>query len=159
MASLAALKIGPSLRFIAQAATHPSCTWLRTTKLRYRFQPPCRSNRVLCQMPGVGRPTPPWRPWRRATSPARSRSLRIFRTRTRVGLEAFRDLLRSRPLVTCVSEETHDVDCTRLTTVRDHDANHGSCIFEAVKLGRYVRSPRSPSTAVVSSAPVSCAAA
>src|SRR5882724_7125220 len=28
------------------------------------------------------RPTPPWRPWRRATSPSRSRSLRIFRTTT-----------------------------------------------------------------------------
>lgn len=31
-ASFAALKIGPSLRFIAQATTHPSCTRLRIAK-------------------------------------------------------------------------------------------------------------------------------
>jgi len=38
----------------------------------------------------------------------------------RVGLEAFRDCLRSRPLVAGVSDETHDVDGTRHTTVRGH---------------------------------------
>src|SRR5215510_3189001 len=31
-ASFAALKIGPSLRFIAQATTHRSCTWPRIEK-------------------------------------------------------------------------------------------------------------------------------
>ena len=38
----------------------------------------------------------------------------------RVGLEAFRDCLRSRPLVAAVSDETHDMDGTRQTTVRGH---------------------------------------
>src|SRR5260370_41213834 len=39
----------------------------------------------------------------------------------RVGLEAFRDCLRSRPLVASVSDETHDVDGTRHTTVHGHN--------------------------------------
>jgi hypothetical protein len=43
----------------------------------------------------------------------------------RVGLEAFRDCLRSRSLVAGVSDETHDVDGTRHTTVRGHKE---SCI-------------------------------
>src|SRR5262249_53596105 len=47
---------------------------------------------------GCRRPPPPWRPWRRATSPSRSRSLRIFRTTTGWS-GAFGDCLRSRPLV------------------------------------------------------------
>src|SRR6266436_5209712 len=38
----------------------------------------------------------------------------------RVGLEAFRDCLRSRPLVAGVRDETHDVDGARQTTVRAH---------------------------------------
>ena len=38
----------------------------------------------------------------------------------RVGVEAFRDCLRSRPLVAGVSDETHDVDGTRHTTVCGH---------------------------------------
>ena len=41
----------------------------------------------------------------------------------RIGLEAFRDCLRSRPLVAGVSDETHDVDSTRHTTVRCHKQN------------------------------------
>jgi Na+/H+ antiporter NhaB len=41
----------------------------------------------------------------------------------RVGLEAFRNFLRSRPLVAGVSDETHDVDGTRQTTVRGHKQN------------------------------------
>src|SRR5258708_33828755 len=36
----------------------------------------------------------------------------------RLGLEAFRDCLRSRPLVAGVSAETHDVDGPRPATVR-----------------------------------------
>src|SRR5258706_400628 len=39
----------------------------------------------------------------------------------RVGLEAFRDCLRSRPLVAGVSDETHDVDGARHATVRGHN--------------------------------------
>src|SRR5262249_36843645 len=35
------------------------------------------------------RPTPPWRPWRSVTSPSRSRSLRIFRTKTGLVLRLF----------------------------------------------------------------------
>src|SRR5262249_21440546 len=35
------------------------------------------------------RPTPPWRPWRSATSPSRSRTLRIFRTTTGLVLRLF----------------------------------------------------------------------
>jgi hypothetical protein len=46
----------------------------------------------------------------------------------RVGLEAFRDCLRSRPLIACVSDETHDVDGTRHTTVRGHKEIHISYI-------------------------------
>src|SRR6266404_877822 len=42
----------------------------------------------------------------------------------RVGLEAFRDCLRSRSLVAGVSDETHDVDGTRHTTIRGHNCNH-----------------------------------
>src|SRR4029077_14749381 len=38
----------------------------------------------------------------------------------RVGLEAFRDCFRSRPLVAGASDETHDVDSTRHTTIRGH---------------------------------------
>jgi hypothetical protein len=38
----------------------------------------------------------------------------------RVGLEAFRDCLRSRALVAGISDETHDMDGTRHTTVRAH---------------------------------------
>src|SRR5262249_14339054 len=38
----------------------------------------------------------------------------------RVGLKAFRDCLRSRPLVAGISDEAHDVDGTRHTTVRCH---------------------------------------
>ena len=41
----------------------------------------------------------------------------------RVGLEAFRDCLRSRPLVAGVSDETHDVEGTRHTAVRGHKDN------------------------------------
>src|SRR5262249_16095930 len=37
-ASFAALKIGPSLRFIAQATTHPSCTGCASQQLGSRFQ-------------------------------------------------------------------------------------------------------------------------
>src|SRR5215468_74464 len=42
-------------------------------------------------MPDAGsrRPTPPLRPWRRATNPSRSRSLRIFRTTTGLVLRLF----------------------------------------------------------------------
>src|SRR5262245_57339373 len=46
----------------------------------------------------------------------------------RVGLEAFRDCLRSRPLVAGVSDETHDVDGTRHATVRGHKESHISYI-------------------------------
>src|SRR6516225_11801518 len=46
----------------------------------------------------------------------------------RVGLEAFRDCLRSRALVAGVSDETHDVDGTRHTTVRSHKHNSMSYI-------------------------------
>ena len=45
-----------------------------------------------------------------------------------VGLEAFRDCLRSRALVTGTSDETHDVDGTRHTTVRTHIHNSISYI-------------------------------
>ena len=45
-----------------------------------------------------------------------------------VGLEAFRDCLRSLPLVAGVSDETHDVDGTRHTTVRGHKRNNMSYI-------------------------------
>ena len=41
----------------------------------------------------------------------------------RVGLEAFRDCLRSCPLVAALSDETHDMDGTRQTTVRGHKKN------------------------------------
>src|SRR6516225_825488 len=47
-----------------------------------------------------------------------------------VGLEAFRDCLRSRPLVAGVSDETHDVDGTRHTTVRGHNQNNDSYIYD-----------------------------
>ena len=46
----------------------------------------------------------------------------------RVGLEAFRDYLRSRPLVAGISDEAHDVDGTRHTTVRSHKQNDISYI-------------------------------
>ena len=46
----------------------------------------------------------------------------------RVGLEAFRDCLRSLPLVAGVSDETHDVGGTRHTTVRGHKESHISYI-------------------------------
>ena len=45
-----------------------------------------------------------------------------------VGLEAFRDCLRSLSLVAGVSDETHDVDGTRHTTVRRHKENRISYI-------------------------------
>src|SRR6266478_1187136 len=45
-----------------------------------------------------------------------------------VGLEAFRDCLRSRPLVAGVSDETHDVDSTRHTTIRGHKWSRTSYI-------------------------------
>ena len=45
-----------------------------------------------------------------------------------VGLEAFRDCLRSRALVAGISDETHDVDGTRHTTVRAHKHNSMSYI-------------------------------
>src|SRR6266478_4453498 len=41
----------------------------------------------------------------------------------RVGLEAFRDCLRSRPLFAGVRDETHDVDGTCQATVRAHKEN------------------------------------
>jgi hypothetical protein len=41
----------------------------------------------------------------------------------RVGVEAFRDCLRSRPLVAGVRDESHDVDGARQTTVRAHKEN------------------------------------
>src|SRR5258708_5489940 len=47
----------------------------------------------------------------------------------RVGVEAFRDCLRSRPLVAGVSDETHDVDGTRHTTVHGHKQNSSSYIY------------------------------
>src|SRR5258708_10803357 len=46
----------------------------------------------------------------------------------RVGLEAFRDCLRSRPLVAGASDETHDVDGARHTTIRGHNGNRISYI-------------------------------
>src|SRR6266478_2643101 len=49
--------------------------------------------------------------------------LEDFPHHDRVGLEALRDCLRSRPLVAGVSDETHDVDGTRQTTVRGHKQN------------------------------------
>ena len=39
----------------------------------------------------------------------------------RVGLETVRDCLGSRSLIASASAETHDVDGTRHTTVRDHN--------------------------------------
>src|SRR5262249_18888674 len=42
----------------------------------------------------------------------------------RIGLEAFRDCLRSRAVVAGVSNEAHDVNGTRHTTVRGHNQNN-----------------------------------
>src|SRR5262245_59754025 len=46
--------------------------------------------------------------------------LEDFPHHDRVGLEAFRDFLRGRPLVAGVGDETHDVDGARHTTIRGH---------------------------------------
>src|SRR5262249_13155628 len=64
----------------------------------------------------------------------------------RVGLEAFRDFVRSRPRVAGARDETHDVDGARQTSVRGHkqNCNSYSCV---VKLGRCVRPPRSSTSA------------
>jgi hypothetical protein len=40
-----------------------------------------------------------------------------------VGLEAFRDCLRRRSLIACVSDESHDVDSACHTAVRGHKDN------------------------------------
>ena len=47
----------------------------------------------------------------------------------RVGLEAFRDCLRRVPIVAGMSDETHDVDGTRHTTVHGHKQNSISYIY------------------------------
>src|SRR5258706_6012400 len=55
----------------------------------------------------------------------------------RVGLEAFRDCLRSRSLVAGVSDETHDVDGARHTTIRGHNITV-LVTLKSVKVGRRV---------------------
>src|SRR6266566_8201536 len=47
----------------------------------------------------------------------------------RVGLEAFRDCLRRVPIDAGMSDETHDVDGTRQTTVHGHKQNRISYIY------------------------------
>src|SRR5262245_21525339 len=64
----------------------------------------------------------------------------------RVGPEAFRDCLRSRPLVAGVSDETHDVDRARQTAVRGHKRTIGVTV-KFVKLGRSAISDRRCRTA------------
>src|SRR6266567_799076 len=47
----------------------------------------------------------------------------------RVGLEAFRNCLRRVPIVAGMSDETHDVDGTRQTTVHGHKQNSISSLY------------------------------
>src|SRR5215475_5493237 len=87
---------------------------------------------------GRRRPTPPWRPWRRATNPSRSRSLRIFRTTTGLVWRLF--AIASEVVPSSLAQATKLMMWTALA-IRLFVAINISVLvtFKDVKLGRCVR--------------------
>src|SRR5215475_748694 len=87
---------------------------------------------------GRRRPTPPWRPWRRATNPSRSRSLRIFSTTTGLVWRLF--AIASEVVPSSLAQATHLMMWTALA-IRLFVAINITVlvIFKDVKLGRCVR--------------------